>query len=426
MLDWKHMRPFLRIFFAFFLLYGFACSRAPIQGANEAMRLSSQVPVPDTPFISLDFLEGLKAHVDFLKKTKRFSQLRFGDRVLLKEDYLLSLEYLMSLSGSYDNPQDLWNAIWKDFSFYEVYGQEEWGKVFITSYYEPVIPGSRTKKGEFTQALYSLPKDLLSLDLRDFSLGKKLIQARIVEKNGRKYLKPYHLRKDIDENLVLQKKFLEICWVRPLDAFIMQIQGSGVVEYKDGTRIFLNYAGQNGHSYTAIGRYLQDIIPLEEMNLHRIEEHLKSLSLDEMRNILNQNESYVFFSVSEKRAVTYLGVQASAKHTIATDARFFPKGALAMLTFPEPIFESEESFESTQWQMRTHFVMDQDVGGAIRGPGRVDLFMGSGDSSKRIAGLMKDYGRLYYIAPKEDLLARLKEEEISTSTASDDLVVEKK
>lgn len=422
------MRPYLRIFFAFFLLYGFACSRAPIQGANEAMRLSSRVPVPDTPFVSLDFLEGLKSHIDFLKKTKRFSQLRFGDRVLLKEDYLLSLEYLMSLLGSYDDPRDLWNAIREDFSFYEVYGREEWGRVFITSYYEPIVSGSRTKKGEFTQALYSLPKDLLNLNLRDFSLGKDLIHARIVEENGRKYLKPYYLRKDIDEGLVLQKQFLEICWVRPLDAFIMQIQGSGVVEYKDGTRVFLNYAGQNGHPYTAIGRYLQDIIPIEKMNLHRIEEHLKSLSLDEMRKILNQNESYVFFSVSEKRAVTYLGVRASAKHTIATDARFFPKGALAMLTFLEPIFESEESFEPMQWQTRTHFVMDQDVGGAIRGPGRVDLFMGPGDSSKRIAGVMKDYGRLYYIAPKENLLAKLKakEEEISTSAASNDLVMEKK
>ena len=41
-----------------------------------------------------------------------------------------------------------------------------------------------------------------------------------------------------------------------VDAFFVQIQGSGVVQLKEGGVMRIGYAGQNGHIYTAIGKEL--------------------------------------------------------------------------------------------------------------------------------------------------------------------------
>ena len=216
---------------------------------------------------------------------------------------------------------------------------------------------------------------------------------------------PYYSREEIDgENSPLQNKQLEWCFVRPVDAFFLQIQGSGVVTIPGQKPLKLGYAGQNGHPYHSIGKELLDIIPLEKMNLFRIESYLKTLSPREQQALFNKNPSYVFFQKSKDNAITHTGIPATAGRTIATDPRYFPKGALALLAFNRPIFSSLEEVDPVSWDSVAHLVFDQDVGGAIKGGGRVDLFAGRGEQAKRYAGVFRQEGQLFYLAPKKEAL----------------------
>ncbi len=45
----------------------------------------------------------------------------------------------------------------------------------------------------------------------------------------------------------------------------------------------------------------------------------------------------------------------------------------------------------------TGFALDQDTGGAIRAPGRCDVYMGVGDEAGNLAGKVYQEGRLYYL-----------------------------
>src|SRR5690606_6704572 len=171
----------------------------------------------------------------------------------------------------------------------------------------------------------------------------------------------------------------------------------------------VGYVGQNGHSYEPIGRYLWDVIPKEQMSLQKIERHLRSLTSEQRQELFNKNPSYVFFRELDQEAVTFMGSPVVPGRTIATDHGFFPKGSLALLQFERPHFNSPEDEEPASWQPVTRVVFDQDTGGAIRGPHRVDLFWGAGPEAKQASGVMKQKGRLVYFVPRKELLARLAE-----------------
>jgi membrane-bound lytic murein transglycosylase A len=80
---------------------------------------------------------------------------------------------------------------------------------------------------------------------------------------------------------------------------------------------------------------------------------------------------------------------------------------MALLSFDKPIFESNDAVEAKEFISVQRIAFDHDKGGAINGGGRVDLFWGRGPLAKQAAGVMKSYGTLYYLAPKEELLKRL-------------------
>ena len=124
----------------------------------------------------------------------------------------------------------------------------------------------------------------------------------------------------------------------------MQVQGSGVIEFPDGEQIRIGYAGQNGHAYEAVGKFLKHVIPAERMSLDSIEAYLRGLPPTEMQRYLNKNPSYVFFKPTKQNAVTYLGTPATGLRTIATDAKFFPKGAVVLLQFQKPVFKDETAY----------------------------------------------------------------------------------
>jgi membrane-bound lytic murein transglycosylase A len=264
--------------------------------------------------------------------------------------------------------------------------------VLFTGYYLPEVHGSLAEEGAFTVPIYAVPPDLVLVRGRDFG---QLKTEDLVGKLQGNTLRPYAKRGDIEAG-ALKGKGLELVWLdSAIDAFFMEIQGSGIVRFSDGTTRVLTYAAKNGHPYVAIGQELirRGALKKEEVSMQTIRAWLEAHP-DERSSVLNANPSYVFFKLSDFAAGS-LGTPITAGRSIATDTRVFPKGALCFIEAERP-----ESATSTEWRKYSRFVLDQDTGGAIRTAGRVDVFWGSGDYAASAAGQSKHAGRLFYLLLK--------------------------
>ncbi len=396
---------------AFSLVIQIGCARAPIRSNDEAMRLANapSVVTDDMNFAGLS--EAIEKSVTKLEETS-IAKLKFGPKFVDKQTYLLALKELLAALKSDSSAATIKQFINSKFEFYEVYGEKEWGDALISSYYEPVLEGSLTATSKYSQPLYELPADLISVKVGEFSSRyaqydsnsdarwpETVMRGRLSA--DKKMLEPYLSRGEIETTKLNSKTAKVIAYVDPIDAFFLHTQGSGQVVLRDKSNIHVGYAGQNGYPYVSIGKSLFDKIPKEKMSRQKIEEYLRSLREEEAKKLMAQNPSFIFFQKLTGAPLTSSGVEVTAGRTIATDARYFPKGALAFLEFQWPDFVDAQSAEPTKFNISHRFVVDQDTGGAIRGPGRVDLFAGNGPQADRVSGVMRHRGRLYYLVPRQ-------------------------
>jgi membrane-bound lytic murein transglycosylase A len=132
--------------------------------------------------------------------------------------------------------------------------------------------------------------------------------------------------------------------------------------------------------------------------MQSIQELLRSLPEEDRNRILFSNPSYVFFQVGDRRAVTALGVPASAGRTIAVDPAIVPLGALALVTERENSSGIGAPGSNDVW--RNRLVLSQDTGSAIKGASRIDLFCGRVADAGSIAGSMQSKARVLYLVPR--------------------------
>ncbi|NGZ28926.1 MAG: murein transglycosylase A, partial [Magnetococcales bacterium] len=285
-------------------------------------------------------------------------------------------------------PEGLIQAVSSRFTLYRSTGTQ--GKLLVTGYYEPLLQGSEKPSKRYRYPIYSRPADLAE---GSDGNGKKIYGR----KQGNKIL-PYFSRHEIDEEKKLSKKGLELVWVdNRLDAFFLHVQGSGRVALPDGRTIRVGYDAPNGHPYKSIGSILvkEGQIPLEEISMQTIRKWLVAHPKEQNR-LLYANPSYVFFKLQQGGPFGNINVPLTAFRSIATDHRIFPKGVPGILTTELPRFQGKEL---QGWDKRTFWVVNQDTGGAITGAGHVDLFTGFGELAEETAGLMKQSGTLYLLAP---------------------------
>lgn len=414
---------FSSILVVIFLFYG--CARAPLKDRSNAMRKSSknlQIS-DDLQFESLR--RGIELNIEFIKDSSRVSsEIVFGRTKVTKKNYIAALRFLIDNSSDWNSFQD---HIAQKFEFYEVYGNEDWAQIKATSYYTPLLKGSIKKTKEHSQPLYLTPEDMIFIDVDAYveafprwkifkeqvleqKSSRALVRGRLlIDKNQKSRVIPYYKREEIDAEKPIFPKEQIIVYVDPIESFFLQIQGSGIIELTDGTKYTVGYANQNGHPYVAIGSLLLDKIPKERMSLQTISAYLRSLPKREAQKIMNSNPSYVFFQKMETMPQSFLGTEVVDGRTVATDAGLFPKGTLAYLEFEKPVFDHPKSTEPREWTKASRFVLDQDTGGAIRGPGRLDLYAGSGAEAEQFAGVMKNPARLFYLVPRAEFLNTLKE-----------------
>ena len=244
----------------------------------------------------------------------------------------------------------------------------------MTGYYEPLLNGSRTKKGNFQIPIYKSPDDLLTIQLS--KLIPKLKNLRLRGRLKNNSVIPYFSRKEIEEKKIFKGE--EIIWVDdPVDAFFLHIQGSGRVSINDSNKVIrVAYDNQNGHPYRSIGKYLieKGELTLENVSMQGIKSWIKKNPHRE-KEILNFNPSYVFFREEEildpkigpKGA---FGVPLTPERSIAVDPQYIPLGA--------PIFISTTKPNSKIILRKLMFA--QDTGGVIKGALRTDFFWGFGTS----------------------------------------------
>lgn len=266
----------------------------------------------------------------------------------------------------------------------------------VTGYFEPLLTGSRKRESPAQVALYRKPEDLLTIDLA--AVEPRLAGMRLRGRLEGQRVIPYWSRADIEGGKALAGQ--ELVWVDdPVDAFFLQIQGSGRVRLRDGSVLRVGYADQNGHPYRAIGRDLVERGALKagEVTAPAIRDWLRD-NPKIAPEVMNRNASYVFFrelpapvGAAERLGPPgSLGVPLTPLRAIAVDRRVVPLGSLVWLDTAHPV--SNEPLR--------RLVAAQDTGGAITGRIRADLFWGFGDEAARAAGLMKHPGRMWILWPR--------------------------
>jgi len=263
----------------------------------------------------------------------------------------------------------------------------------FTGYYEAYLNGSYEKTDRYNVPLRAKPDDLIMVNLGEFR--DELKGQRIAGRNIDGHLKPYENRAQITSGALPQEQDKALLWVdNPIDAFFLEIQGSGIVKLENGETVRVGYAGQNGHLYKAIGKTLveQNELQKENVSMQSIRTWLETHP-QRATEIMNSNPSYVFFEETKDAEGPKggEGIALTPERSLAVDHGIWPYGL--------PFWIDAHHPDETKGVFR-QLMMGQDTGGAIKGAVRGDIFWGSGKRAELLAGKMKSRGRYYVLLPK--------------------------
>ncbi|VAX19227.1 Membrane-bound lytic murein transglycosylase A [hydrothermal vent metagenome] len=330
--------------------------------------------------------------IEYLKKINPGKVMRFGAREVVPAELIASHRRLVAIFEEVKDPKARARRIRAEFDIYKGNGTTSGGNVLITGYFQPLLKARRQPDEVYRWPIYRRPDDLVGVNLGLFSseLKGKTITGRVTD--GR--LVPYYDRRAIDREGALSGRGLEAAWVKdPVDLFFLSVQGSGVVEYRDGTREFINYHAVNGRNYLSIGKLLinEKAVSKEDMSLKAIRKWLDA-NPDQLERVLDHNPSYVFFRAMDDGPFGSTGAKLTPGRSAAFDPSKFPKGSLAHFTSEFPGVGKVG-----------RFVFNQDQGGAIKGAGRMDLFFGLGAEAEESAGSLKHPGELLFLVLKKEV-----------------------
>lgn len=272
-----------------------------------------------------------------------------------------------------------------NFTPYMIINQDGKNEGLLTGYYEPKIHASLHVSKRYKYPIYATPKDLVVVDLSSIYPALKNYRLRGKIQNNK--LVPYFSRK---ESKFHDLNASVICYCdSKIDRFFLEVQGSGEVVLDDNSTMYIGYDNQNGYKYKSIGKYLvqKGEIPLKNISLQTIRQWLKNHP-QRVDEVLNYNKSLVFFSKRNQSATGALGLQLRAKSSVAVDKKYIPLGNMLYLS------------SSLGNEKFNNIVFAQDTGGAIKGPVRADIFLGSTNEALNIAGRLKSPLKLWLLMPK--------------------------
>ncbi|WP_392566521.1 murein transglycosylase A [Utexia brackfieldae] len=256
---------------------------------------------------------------------------------------------------------------------YELAGQDNWGNTHLTGYYTPVLKARHKPDDTFRYPLYAKPVN-----------GGAQLPSRAEIYQG-----------------ALAGQGLELAYTSSLiDNFIMEVQGSGYIDFENGEPlVFFSYAGKNNRAYQSIGRLLveQGEIPKKKISMQAIKGWAEKQRPDIILNLLQQNESFVFFVPKFSAPVIGAsGIPLVAKAAVASDRSLIPSGSVLLVEVP---LLNEKGVFNGQRELRLMTALD--VGGAIKGH-HLDIYQGIGHEAGELAGFYNHYGRVWLIQPAKN------------------------
>lgn len=299
-----------------------------------------------------------------------------------------SLKRFRELLNSGLAPAELDQAVRDEFDVYMSVGCDKKGTVLFTGYYTPIFDGSIKKTGEYQYPLYKQPNDLVKNSLGQ-TKGRRTEDDRIV---------PYPSRWLIESTNMLAGD--ELIWLSSaFQAYVAQVQGSAKVRLRNGKMVTVGYAATNGKEYRSISKELvrDGRIPRDQISLKSMMEYFARYP-QEVEEYTRRNPRFVFFQIDKGRPRGSLNEPVTPMRTIATDKSIFPRAALTFITASLPKYKRGGAISN---EIYSGFALDQDTGGAIRAPGRCDVYMGIGERAGKLAGRTREEGKLYYLFLKK-------------------------
>jgi membrane-bound lytic murein transglycosylase A len=286
---------------------------------------------------------------------------------------------------------DLIAALRARFDCYRSVGCDGEGSVLFTGYYTPIFEASLERSERFTVPLHKLPENHVKDPRSGVTLGLR---------DGAGNIDPsYPSRAALLSSGLLEGR--ELAWLaEPFEAYIVGVQGSACLSLPDGRRFGVGYAGTNGKPYSSLGQALIAAGKLrpEQLSLKGLIDYFRRHP-EEFGPLSAHNERYVFFQEGDGTPRGCLNEPVTTLHSIATDKSIFPRAALCFVEAEQPATPGRISGGARG------FALDQDAGGAIRAPGRCDIYMGVGEAAGSRAGHTLSEGRLFYFLLKPEAAA---------------------
>lgn len=330
---------------------------------RDSLYLKESLP-PGLPHPDAIFKTGLQQQENYLN--------RLPNKTYQLDNTSVSVDQLKTVSQEIQhwltNPQ-----YFPKLEALQLAGQDQRGNVQITGYYVPVLKVRRQPDDVYRYPLYRKPKT------RDA--------------NGR-----LPTREQIDFEGALKGQGLEIAYSDSLvDNFFLQVQGSGVVEFKDGKRELLSWGGVNGRAYRSLGKELIERGEIDKAHIssQSIRQWLKDHP-DRVREILSTNKSYLFFSEGQSEPIGAANVPLTPLYSVAVDPAVIPLGSILLGELPK--LDQKGNLIGHEY----HLLLAQDKGGAIKGPGHIDWYQGIGKEAQVHAGQLKHFGKVWLLLPRTD------------------------
>ena len=246
----------------------------------------------------------------------------------------------------------------------------------LTSYFEPVFDATRQPAAGYAVPLYRPPA----------TLGRR---------------KPWYTRQEVETlpEARAQLAGAELAWLAdPVDAMILQIQGSGRVRMQeaDGSQrtVRLAFAATNDHPYRSPGKWLLDQGAIRDATWPGIKTWLAA-NPQRVQDFMWSNPRMVFFKEEPLSALDSQfgprgaqGVPLTPGRSIAVDPQSIPYGTPVWLSSTGPVTSLHR------------LVLAQDTGSAIVGAVRADYFAGWGPEAGDFAGRMKQPLKLWVLWPR--------------------------
>ena len=354
-------------------------------GESALVRVGFKEPIAD-PAIAFrqkddGLLEAIDLSLNWFEAPSSQKHFPF-ENIATHEQARASLVAFRELLTTAISPADFRTRLWEKFYIYRSVGWDRRGTVLYTGYYAPEFRGSRTQTKAFSHPLYRRPADLVT----DPETGAPLGQQRPDGTVGH-----YPTRDEIEKSGMLEGT--ELVWVEDeLAAYIIHVNGSAKLELDDGSTIYVGYDGKTDRAYTGLGTSLIEagLVSKDKIGLPAVRDSWRRYP-EKVRKLIRKNESYVFFTEydGDNWPSGSLGVRVTSQSSLATDKRIYPRAGVVMVrTKGVTLSKGTREFH--------RFMVDQDTGGAIRAPGRADIYMGNGRVAEVLAGGQYAEGELYY------------------------------